>query len=639
MRLLLSFLAGGALLPVCGIAVAQGDGDVGRPEVLEAFVDGLVPPLMRSHDSPSGAVAITRNGRIVLAKGFGYQDIGRNVPVDAYRTLFRPGSVSKLFTWVAVMQLVERGRLDLDADVNSYLTTFRIREAFDRPVTLRAIMTHTPGFEDGGMGYLIIDDPARALPLREAMARYQPARVNPPGVQTAYSNYGAALAGLIVSNVSGMPFTEYVRRNILDPLGMRDSTFVEPLSPRLAAHMAKAYAAEGGAYVAKPFEIIISFAPAGAMSSSVTDMARFALAILNGGEYGGRRILQEGTVETMLTRQFSHDPRMMGMALGFYETERNGIRLLGHDGDTGWFHSELVLDREHDLAYFVTFSAAGGGTVRSAFKTAFYNRFFPRAEAPPRPPRGFGTRADRYAGSYWFWRSNFSGIEKAFGMADEFEVAPTANDTLAISIGGAVKQYVEIDTNLFRELDPNLTFGDGTSPRLIAFQEGDGGRIKGFVMDEMPFMSLRKKAAFESFAVQKALVTISLLVFSGVLLRAFYQRRSLALLPAEDRASLRAAACASAANVLVLLAAAWVMHSVVGRLRVEIPLSFKLTLILPMVAGVAGAYLLYRTVLVWRHAQLAGLFARLRYTAVTCCASFMFWFYYYWNILGFQLPP
>jgi CubicO group peptidase (beta-lactamase class C family) len=618
-----------------GAAVAAND--LGDPEALEDYIDGLVQPLMRIHNSPSGAVVIMKDGQVVLAKGYGYQDIERKIPVDVHRTLFRPGSVSKLFTWVSVMQLVEKGQLDLDADVNTYLTGFRIKEAFDRPVTLRDILTHTPGFEDGGMGYLIIEDADRAPPLAEAMERYQPLRINPPGKQTAYSNYGAALAGLIVANVSGMSYADYVQQNIFAPLGMEHSTFIEPLPPHLAADMAQAYAVENGAYSARPFEIIISFSPAGAMSSTAADVARFGLAIFNGGEYNGRRILRADTVENMLTRQFSHDDRMMGMALGFYETERNGLRLLGHDGDTAWFHSELVLDREHDVGFYVTFGGAGGGAVRSIFKNAFYNWYFPQAEDPPEKPVDF-TKAERFAGSYWFWRSNFSGIEKAFEMAYAFEITNTGDNALALTVGDASKQYVEVDHLLFRELDPNLTLGNGMSPRLLAFQEDDQGRIVGFVMDEMPFMSLRKKPAFETLAVQKPLVILSYLVFLGVLLRALYQRRSLAQLPARDRGLPGAAAFAAAAHLLVFFVGLWVMWTIAPRLRAEIPFSFQLTLVLPIIATVASLYLLYRTVVVWKYGLLDGWFARLRYSGVTVCALFMTGLYYFWNILGFQLP-
>jgi CubicO group peptidase (beta-lactamase class C family) len=196
----------GILTVLIGVNAAAADlNDTVR---LESFVDGVVQPLMANNNSPSGTVAIVKNGEIILAKGYGFEDLAAQKPVDPYTTLFRPGSVSKLFTWVAVMQLVEQRRLDLDTDVNEYLESFRIKDTFAKPITLRHILTHTPGFEDGGLGYLIIDDAEKAVTLREAMERYQPARVNPPGTHTAYSNYATSLAGLIVENVSGVQFND-----------------------------------------------------------------------------------------------------------------------------------------------------------------------------------------------------------------------------------------------------------------------------------------------------------------------------------------------------------------------------------------------------------------------------------------------
>ncbi|HMB60562.1 MAG TPA: serine hydrolase domain-containing protein, partial [Xanthomonadales bacterium] len=207
--------------------------DLDNPDVVAAHVDGIVSPLMHNNNSPSGTVAIIKDGQLVFASGYGFQNVEEQIPVDPYTTLFRPGSTSKLFTWVSVMQLVEQGKLDLDTDVNEYLETVEIEDTFDEPVTLRHILTHTAGFEDGSLGYLIKDDPAESVSLEVAMQRYQPKRVNPPGAQTAYSNYATALAGLMVSTISGLPFNDYVQQNIFDPLGMTHSSFVEPLPDNL----------------------------------------------------------------------------------------------------------------------------------------------------------------------------------------------------------------------------------------------------------------------------------------------------------------------------------------------------------------------------------------------------------------------
>jgi CubicO group peptidase (beta-lactamase class C family) len=603
---------------------------------LEAFVDGLVKSLMKNNNSPSGTVAIVHDSRLIFAKGYGFQDVEKQQPVDPYLTMFRPGSTSKLFTWVSVMQLVEQGKLDLDTDVNEYLQTFRIKEAFDRPITLRNIMTHTSGFEDGALGYLIIEDPDRALPLREAMERYQPRRVNPPGAHTAYSNYATALAGLIVANVSGLEFNDYVEQNIFAPLGMRHSSFVEPLPEPLAQNMAVSYTAEAGAYEEKPFEIISSFGPAGGLSSTATDMVRFGQAILNGGELGGVRILKPETVAEMITRQFTHDDRLSGMGLGFYEDYFEGVRVVGHGGDTQWFHSFLGVDPVNQLTFFVSFGGPGGSPVRSSFTAALYKEFFPRAEAPPVPPDDFAERAGKYAGTYGFWRNNFSTIEKAMGIAFGVQVAPTEDDTLIVSFSGKPKQYVEVEKNLFRERDSGISLVPGVSPRLVAFQESEQGEITGFVMEGLPFMSLRRLAAWETSNFNFALLGFSFLVFLGVLLRRFFQRAAIRAMPAGDRGAISAAVYASAANWAVLILGVIVISIVQDQLFTQIPMLFKLWLVVPIIAAVAGIYLLFRFFGVWKQGLLTGKWARVRYSIVTLCGLFMCWFYWFWNILGFQ---
>jgi CubicO group peptidase (beta-lactamase class C family) len=497
-------------------------------------------------------------------------------------------------------------------------------------------MTHTAGFEDGALGYLIVEDPDRIMPLREAMKRYQPARVNPPGKQTAYSNYATAVAGLIVENVSGVPFADYVRQHIFEPLGMEHSTFVEPLPEPLAGHMAKSYAVEAGGFVEKPFEIISNFAPAGAQSATATDMVRFGQAILNGGELDGQRILGADTLEQMLTRAFSHDDRLMGMALGFYEEDFNGVRIVGHGGDTQWFHSFLGIDQEHQLTFFVSFGGPGGSPVRTAFTSAFYNEFFPRDGTRPKPPDDFAKRAGKYAGAYGFWRSNSSKIEKVLGLTGVVQVAPTADNTLVVSLGGTAKQYAEVEENLFRELSPNISLISGISPGQVAFQENDDGEILGFVMDGLPFMSLRKLPLLATPAFNFPLLGFSMLVFVAVVAGRWYQRAPIRLKAPADRAAINTAFFAAAANLLVIVTAVIVLAIVKDVLFTEIPMLFKIWLVVPIIATVAGLYMLFRTVLVWRQGVLSGNWARLRFTVVTVCALFMCWFYYYWNILGFQ---
>jgi CubicO group peptidase (beta-lactamase class C family) len=636
MRRLTKRLFHGLLAIIVTTSTFAAEPNIDDPALLETFVDGIVKPLMKANNSPAGTVAIARGGELILAKGYGFEDIEQQIPVDPYQTLFRPGSTSKLFTWVSVMQLVEQGKLDLDADVNTYLEEFQIEETFDRPITLRDILTHTPGFEDGGLGYLIVDDPELIQPLSESMKRFQPERVNPPGVQTAYSNYATSLAGLIVEIVSGVPFNDYVQQNIFDPLGMTRSSFAEPLPADLEERMAGSYKAELGAYIEKDFEIIANFGPAGAQSATSTDMVRFGQAILNGGELDGNRILKAETVAEMLTPNFTHDDRTTAMLLGFYETDYNGHRVVGHGGDTIYFHSYLGIDHEADLVFFVSFASDGGSPTRSAFAPALYDQFFPRDEAPPVPPEDFLERSGKYAGNYGFWRGNFSKIEKAFSLGSAIQVAPTEDNTLLVAFADGAKQYVEVEENLFRELDPNLSLIAGISPRLIAFQENDAGAITGFVFDGLPFMSARKLAFYETANFNFSLLGFSLLVFLAVVSRRWYQRRELARLSTYDRAAFNAAFYASLAHVVTLAVGAVVVSVVANDLINGFPPIFKAWLTLPIVSCLAGLYLLFYTIGVWKEKLFAGVWARIRFTFVTLSALFMAWFYYFWNILGFQ---
>ena len=238
-------------------------------EEMEAFVDGFMNSQMKAGPVAGAAVVVVKDGQVFFQKGYGYEDAQKRVPVDPAQTLFRPGSVSKLFTWTSVMQLVEQGKLDLDADVNTYLKDFKVASTFPQPVKLRNIMTHTAGFEDGAVGYLFAGKVEDLLPLGKWVAAHEPTRVRPPttdfsdGTGASYSNWATALAGHIVEVVSGQSFDDYVAQHIFQPLGMERSTFGEPLPESLAPRMSGGYTFEAGAFKSHGFEFIHAAGPAG----------------------------------------------------------------------------------------------------------------------------------------------------------------------------------------------------------------------------------------------------------------------------------------------------------------------------------------------------------------------------------------
>ncbi|KZV14882.1 penicillin-binding protein [Dorcoceras hygrometricum] len=393
-----------------------------------------MPYALRRNDIAGGVVAVVKDGQLLFARGYGYADLAARTPVSANGTLFRPGSTSKLFTWTAVMQLVEQGKLELDRDVNAYLD-FRIPPYQGKPVTLRELMTHTPGFEDVTRD--LMPATPEQLDLGHYLKTHLPVRIFPPGELVAYSNYGCGLAGYIVQRVSGQPYAQYVEQHILKPLGMDHSSFGQPLPPALAPLMSKGYlrASDGKP---QPFELVDP-APAGALSTTATDMAKFMIAQLQDGRYGDAEILKPATVQLMHSPQYAPAPGMPGFDLGFYQEDRNGLRIIGHAGDTVVFHSDLHLLLDKGVGLFLSFNSAGnpdaGGTLslrRSIFH-AFLDRYFP-SPLPVRVPTPASAKVDaaKVTGWYQSTRRNDSAM-KLFNLLSQFQVAAAPDGTLTVS--------------------------------------------------------------------------------------------------------------------------------------------------------------------------------------------------------------
>jgi CubicO group peptidase (beta-lactamase class C family) len=350
------------------------------PAELEAFFDGVMAAHFQAYHIPGAAVAVVKDGEILFAKGYGYANLETRTPVDAAQTLFRIGSVSKLFTWTAVMQLVERGALDMDEDVNAYLKGggFRVPATYPEPITMAHLMNHTAGFEDRNVG-LFNRDPESVLPLGEVLAATLPRRVRPPGEVTAYSNYGAALAGYVVERVSGMPWATYIEENILKPLRMDHTTPRQPVPPHLQTRLAVGYEYSPASARFEPglFEYLPA-APAGAVSATAVDMAKFMISHLRAErpEDSRTQILRPKTARAMHTTSFIQDPDLGGIAHGFLEQPYGSLRTIGHGGDTFLFHSELRLIPSHDVGIFVVYNSPDGATARDQLVRAFLDRYF-----------------------------------------------------------------------------------------------------------------------------------------------------------------------------------------------------------------------------------------------------------------------
>jgi CubicO group peptidase (beta-lactamase class C family) len=540
--------------------------------------------------------------------------------------MIRPGSISKLFTWTAVMQLVEQGKLDLDADVNSYLKTFTIPATFPEPITMKHLLTHTPGFEEQGLG-LFAKDPAELKPLRESLAAKIPARVRPAGSLSSYSNYGTALAGLIVEEVSGVPFADYVEQNILRPLGMERSTFREPLPAELAADMAVGYRWKKGRFDSGDFELIGNYGPAGSLSATATDIAKFMIAHLQLGRFGETRILQEETARRMHSRLYGLDQRLPGMAHGFYEMEAHGVRGIGHGGDTMYFHSELLLLPEHNVGLFVCYGSSG--LPGYDLLPAFIGRYFAAPEpAPPEPPAGFEERIKRVAGVYRFTRHNFTSIEKAFALPSVVSVAAGPKGTIMTAIQGFGEPWVwrEVAPNYYEQIDGTM--------RLV-FREAADGSITNMYFSLLPFMPCYRVAWYATPTVNYFLLGATLFLCMSTLVSFCYHRKGRKQDPTLARWCARTAAALSVLTICAVGGVVAVIAAAGEELAYGLPKPLIAILGLVLLATILTPVLLWLTGLAWRHRWWTA-FRRVHVSLFAFAALAMVWFYAYWNILGWQ---
>jgi CubicO group peptidase (beta-lactamase class C family) len=446
---------------------------------VEAWLDGFMPFTLRTADIPGAVVVVVKDGATLLQKGYGFSDVEKRTPVDPEQTLFRPGSVSKLFTWTAVMQLVEQGKLDLDADVNQYLD-FKIPDFEGQPITLRNIMTHTPGFEEQCKG-LILADAADVKDLSEYVKESTPARLFAPGTTPAYSNYATALAGYIVARTSGMSFDDYLDKFVFAPLEMTSSSMRQPLPEALLARMSLGYprASED----AKPYELITP-APAGSLASSGADMAHFMIAHLQNGRYGDNRILREETARLMHDSALTIFPRVNRMLLGFYESNYNGHRVISHGGDTQWFHSDLSLFIDDGVGLYISMNAPGkegaSSKVRGALFEEFADRYFP-ADVPAGEvdEKTAAEHAALIAGTYSISRRMETNFFSLLGFIGQYRVTVNEDGTITSPL------WPDAAGNLFkwREVEPFVWRAVGGKELLSARVED--GRVTGFTFEPL----------------------------------------------------------------------------------------------------------------------------------------------------------
>ena len=623
MKEILKFIVGMILILLVQNTVIAEDEIFIEPNIknkvaLESFVDGLINGQLKTSKNAAVTLSIVKDGELLLSKSYGLENI-EGIHLTPSKSLFRIGSTSKTITYTAIMQLNEQGKLDLDANVNSYLKDFKIPDTFKNPITIKHILNHTAGFEDGMLGHLFISSIEQIIPLREALEKYMPERIYPVGKYSAYSNFAVSLLGVVIEDVTGIAFDEYIDANIFKPLAMNRSTFKQPLPEFLKSDMTYAYTMVNDIPTPKDFELITNYSPAGGMSSTANDMAQYMMMNLNDGELAGNRILQSTTAKLMQSTSYSPNEQLTGMAHGFMQINVNDHLLFGHKGNTMHFATDMVMDTSENLGIYI--SSTAGNKITSSFVQKIYDRYFPQTPVFLQVPADFSQRAEKYRGEYLSLRSNFTKIEKLLQLTDSLTVAPAGNMLL---ISGT--RYVEVGKHLFQQLD---------GKRRVIFIEDKNGNIVDLNVVNMPHFTWSKAPFYTFSGFNLPLLGLSQLVFFIVLLGFLYRRKEYKQRPLVERKAIYISVTTACTNIAFLLIAVITGASLGSDLYFGLPTVFKIALLLPIIATVLAFVQLYFAVSIWKNEQWS-IGKRINYSVVTACAFFMAWFYFFWNILGYQ---
>jgi CubicO group peptidase (beta-lactamase class C family) len=601
---------------------------------LESFLDKFFAEKMEKLHIPGLVFVMVKDGEILFSKGYGYADLEKKKPVIPEKTLFRIGSVSKLFTATAIMQLYERGMLKLEDDVNKHLKLFQLEANYPEPVTIANLLTHTGGFDERLIGAGAQRE-SEIVPLGQYLAHRMPPRVLPPGDVISYSNHGLSLAGYLVEEISTVPFAQYIEENIFKPLGMEHSSFYLP--DHLTSALAVGYSYNDERYQPLPYAYI-NIAPAGSMNSTAADMAHFMIAHLQNGLYGDNRILHEKTAQEMHQQHFTHHPWLAGWCLGFYEYFKNGQRAILHDGDLPGFAARLFLLPEHHLGFYMSHNT-DSLKLRDELTKRFIDHYYPPKKQPTllQPTANYKNRINRFIGSYRLTRYARRTMEKMLSLSLLGNITVSEEGYLIIQYPPIISveptRWVEIDPLLFNNIDDK---------GIMAFRENDDGLITHMFVDILGIpMAFEKLAWYETIPVQITLIGFIILIFLSACIAwpIGYLIRRKRKQPIEDKRSARFARVL--AFLVIVLNLIFLIGFVLSFIMIGegfvygMPAAVIALLVVPIAAAILTIGLVIFTILAWKN-QNWSLAGRIYYSLITLtCIGFIL-FLNYWNLIGFN---
>ncbi len=612
------------------LAAAQSKAMFDDHAELEQLAAEQFAQLIEQGEMTGGAVVVVQRGEIFFAQGYGHERVGGR-SVDPRRTAFRYGSLSKILTSIAAMQLVEQGQLQLDEPLARHLPVLLEHDPFAEQLTLRHCLTHTDGLDPAWVIGGAAEQPEEQLSLHALLQQRLPPRILPPGEVYVYGDAGFALVGRAIEQVSGQAYPDYVQAHVLEPLGMRNSSFHQRLPAALHENLATGYHKHGSDLYEQPFAFVHPTATAG-LTATPVDMAAVMLALLQAGRIGNHRVLQPESAKRLLHTQFAHHPDMPGATFAFYERQEKGHRCLQHGGVLAGYSAVMLLVPEQEVGVLLVANHYGLDKFEPALQ-ALLKRYLPPAEVSnaaqpaqmptslPQPRRDFGGRYRYISHSH----STLAKLSVLVGMTPELSVYAREDGSLSFDRDGS-SGWQPIAPDVYRHFDA----------QAVLRRNADGEPIRL----ELGLWAYRRLPWYEDARLHRVVLPALVLVFLGAC--GVYggsgryrrgDRRLVRRLVRRLRLLLLAAASVNLVFVAGLVfflwaegASAWyyrVPHHIVGLLCLP-PLAAGLTAI------AAGLWLGAAWACPWRWSRLYDL-------GLLAALGLFGWAAFYWNVMGYRL--
>ncbi|NLD49713.1 MAG: beta-lactamase family protein [Clostridiaceae bacterium] len=601
---------------------------------LECFINEAFDREMQKFNIPGAAISIVKDNHIILSKGYGYADIDNKKLVEADRTMFRIASVTKLFTANAVMQLVENKNINLNEDINNYLTDFKIKNRYSTKVTMAQLLTHTSGIDSDIIGDLS-EKEAEVKPVSQFLKNRMLPVVREPGQFIQYSNYGMALSGCIVEEVSGMSCKDYITKHIFEPLEMENTNF--EMNPD---ELAKGYKIENGVLTQQNLKGYFNLYPIGGIVSTVDDMSKFMIAHLNNGEYNKKHILTRTTSIDMHSRHAGFDSTVPGMCYGFAEGFRNGYRTIGHPGySPDGFSTELCLLPDFNLGIFVAVNQGTNNSFPQNFVNEFIDHYFPAPADSLDDCIMAGVLDKRIEGTYRFGEYTRTTLNKGdiFGAGEDVKVI--INKDKSITVHEADPFTGEKTATVATQVKPMIfKSSDG---EYFAFKLNNDGEVTYMANTSNSWHGTYERISwYEGNLFQVGIfMACSVILLVEIILFIVFATRYFVM---KHKHTVRVSLFVRSVNLLLginsllnLLFYGISLTTWGDRLRYGVPMDVRLLLCIPVITSVITIGLAVASIISWKKKTGSLLFRTNTSIAVITFLIYM-WLYNYYNLLGFK---